>query len=48
MFLSINLHDITNKGEDLGPYLLNFVSVNINAELSYDLKLVKLRLHKER
>jgi hypothetical protein len=35
----------TAKGK--GPYLLNFVGVNINVELSSDLKLVKLCLNKE-
>jgi hypothetical protein len=34
------------RSKNLDPYLLNFVGVNINVELSSALKLVKLRLIK--
>jgi hypothetical protein len=37
------LKDIITKVQ--GPYVLNFVDVNINVELSFELKLATLRLN---
>jgi hypothetical protein len=42
--MEVAFHDSIRKG--LGPYLLNFVGVNMNVELSFALKLVKLRFNK--